>query len=68
MCKHHETGWRAISAYTGATRQEIAEAAGAGELRCRIRVRRRHLDAWRWVRELEPADPALSNEHVDLIS
>lgn len=63
------TGWRDVSAYSGATNEEIAEAICAGELRCQIKVKRRHLRNWIRSRTAsEAAFPDVADQGVQLVS
>lgn len=56
MCKQHETGWRAISAYTGASIDELRQAVWLGQLKCSFRkpkIKHWRLDAWLFARKQE---------------
>lgn len=64
-----EVGWRAISAYTGATVTELRDAVAVGELRCRpLRISRRDLDAWMRLRALRALVAGIGDQSVEIVA
>lgn len=72
MCKHHETGIRAIRAYTGASAEEVLAAVADGHLSTTgtcVKMKAKHtaLDAW-LVRRVLVRRAKVRNEGVQFVA